>query len=353
MKILGIFRGFPGLGRVVAGVSLLETIKMNYNCEIKIISYLQGNKYLEKKGCSELQEATPLDYCSIGLLPTNKMGKYIHNVIRQFCPDMVLLDGEPLLLQSLRISYPSMKLAVLLNPADVDNPDNDKEAMDFFNALYSLSDLAIVHGLRSIANKYQYKKIISVGTILRPEIFKITNNPSKDIFCILGGGTINVGHQFASSTIRIAELCQKAASYLPNHTMHIVCSSQNIFDAINENFSSENVVIHNQVLPAEEFYSNASLIITRSGRNTLSELVYLGIPAISFITGDMYRRAEQEQNFINLNATNVRSLSLNTSIDDFVSLIESLIKTGRCKNSFESGNAEAIRQIISLLSHED
>ena len=37
MKILGIFRGFPGLGRVVAGVSLLETIKMNYNCEIKII----------------------------------------------------------------------------------------------------------------------------------------------------------------------------------------------------------------------------------------------------------------------------------------------------------------------------
>ena len=335
MKILGIFRGFPGLGRVVAGVSLLETIKMNYNCEIKIISYLQGNKYLEKKGYSELQEATPLDYCSIGLLPTNKMGKYIHNVIRQFCPDMVLLDGEPLLLQSLRISYPSMKLAVLLNPADVDNPDNDKEAMDFFNALYSLSDLAIVHGLRSIANKYQYKKIISVGTILRPEIFKITNNPSKDIFCILGGGTINVGHQFASSTIRIAELCQKAASYLPNHTMHIVCSSQNIFDAINENFSSENVVIHNQVLPAEEFYSNASLIITRSGRNTLSELVYLGIPAISFITGDMYRRAEQEQNFINLNATNVRSLSLNTSIDDFVSLIE------------------AIRQIISLLSHED
>ena len=52
MKILGIFRGFPGLGRVVAGVSLLETIKMNYNCEIKIISYLQGNKYLEKKGYS-------------------------------------------------------------------------------------------------------------------------------------------------------------------------------------------------------------------------------------------------------------------------------------------------------------
>ena len=26
-KILGIFRGFPGLGRVVSGVSLLETLR--------------------------------------------------------------------------------------------------------------------------------------------------------------------------------------------------------------------------------------------------------------------------------------------------------------------------------------
>ena len=39
MKILGIFRGFPGLGRVVAGVSLLETIKMNYNYCIFIKNY--------------------------------------------------------------------------------------------------------------------------------------------------------------------------------------------------------------------------------------------------------------------------------------------------------------------------
>ena len=30
-KILGIFRGFPGLGRVVAGVSVLETLKNDYN----------------------------------------------------------------------------------------------------------------------------------------------------------------------------------------------------------------------------------------------------------------------------------------------------------------------------------
>lgn len=34
-KNLGIFRGFPGLGRVVAGVSMLETLRDNYDCDIK------------------------------------------------------------------------------------------------------------------------------------------------------------------------------------------------------------------------------------------------------------------------------------------------------------------------------
>lgn len=49
-RVLGIFRGFPGLGRVVAGVSLLETLRDKYDCTVKFISYLQGNKYLESRG---------------------------------------------------------------------------------------------------------------------------------------------------------------------------------------------------------------------------------------------------------------------------------------------------------------
>ena len=67
MKILGIFRGFPGLGRVVGGVSLLEEMRDTYGHKIKLISYLQGNKYLESRGYSIDCEANPLDYCSIGL----------------------------------------------------------------------------------------------------------------------------------------------------------------------------------------------------------------------------------------------------------------------------------------------
>ena len=145
MRILGIFRGFPGLGRVVSGVSLLETLRDCYACEVKMISYLQGNRYLESRGYTDIQEAIPMDYSSIGLVPTNRMGVFIHSTIKSFSPDIVLIDGEPLIIQALRISYPNLKIVTLLNPADVDNPHNDKEAMDYFNHLYSLADLAIVH----------------------------------------------------------------------------------------------------------------------------------------------------------------------------------------------------------------
>lgn len=34
-KILGILRGFPGLGRVVSGVSILETLRDSYDYDVK------------------------------------------------------------------------------------------------------------------------------------------------------------------------------------------------------------------------------------------------------------------------------------------------------------------------------
>lgn len=350
MKILGIFRGFPGLGRVVSGVSLLETLRDEYGCAIKIISYLQGNRYLQKRRYTNLQEVVPMDYCSIGLLPTNKMGGYIHNTIKNFSPDVVVVDGEPLIIQSLRISYPNIKIVALLNPADVDNSQNDKEAMDYFNALYSLSDLAVVHGLRTITKAdYAYKKLISINTILRKEVMQLKHKKSMNIYCILGGGTVNVSHQFAASTIRIAELCQQAALQMKRYTMHIVCSSQNIYDAINENYSSPNIILHNSILNADEYYSNAGLIITRSGRNTLSELAYLGIPAVSIVTGDKYRCAEQQQNLCCLQTNHIRSISIDSNADTLVVLMKELLNTpSLAASKFNAGNYEAIKYILSV-----
>ncbi|MBR5651799.1 MAG: hypothetical protein IKW93_06255 [Bacteroidales bacterium] len=348
-KILGIFRGFPGLGRVVSGVSLMETLNSEYQCETRIITYLQGNRYLESKGYHCFQEAIPMDYCSIGLLPTNKMGAFIHKTIRDFNPDIILIDGEPLLIQSIKISHKDVKIVALLNPADVENPSNDKEAMDYFNDLYSMADLAIIHGIRRIIPPPQYSNYISVGTILRREIFEITRKPDKNIYCLLGGGTVNVGHQFSESTVRIGELCLQVANQLSDYKMHIVCSSQNIFDALNENAIPKNAVIYNQVLDVSKCYTDACLIITRSGRNTLSELAFLGIPAISFISGCSYRHQEQKQNMDNISNANIAMASMNIKLDEYQQLCQNMINIGNVRSVFEYGNKKSLVSILSLI----
>ena len=127
MKILGIFRGFPGLGRIVGGVSILEALRDRYGFKVKAVSYLQGNKYLKTRGFETLGDVTVFDYCSIGLLPTNHFAKEINLLVKEFVPDIIIIDGEPLIIQSLRISYPKAKIVTLLNPSDVDNEENDKE----------------------------------------------------------------------------------------------------------------------------------------------------------------------------------------------------------------------------------
>ena len=325
-KILGILRGFPGLGRVVSGVSILETLRDSYDYDVKIISYLQGNKYLNSRGYNNLNEVTPMDYCSIGLLPTNKMGVYIHNCIREFTPDLIVVDGEPLMIKSIKISHPSIKVVALLNPADVVNPNNNKEAMDFFNEFYSLSDLAIVHGIRRIDKDSRYNKFLSINTIIRSEIIGVENVPTNNIYCVLGGGTVNVGQLFVDSTITIGQLCQKVASLLPQYTMHIVCSSQNIFNVLNRNSSSENVVLHDEIIPAEQYYCNAGLVITRSGRNTLSELAYLGIPAISFVSGCSYRKIEQTNNINDLNISTIVAANNDISPVAFADLCQKMMQ---------------------------
>lgn len=346
-RVLGIFRGFPGLGRVVAGVSLLETLRDKYDCTVKFISYLQGNKYLESRGYTDLEEVTPMDYCSIGLLPTNKMGVYIHDVIKNLMPDVIVVDGEPLILQSIKISHPNTKVVALLNPTDVDNPNNDKEAMDFFNTMYSLSDLAIVHGLRIVERDRRYNKFISINTIIRQEITAIKNVPSNNIYCILGGGTVNVGQQFEDSTLKIGELCQKTTPLLPKYNMHIICSSQNIFNVLNSNRYSANVLLYEEIISAEKYYSAACLVITRSGRNTLSELAYLGIPAISFVSGCTYRKVEQTNNINNLKTSTIMSASLDITPKEFAGICVKMMEF-KADNTLQCSNNEAIKHILKL-----
>lgn len=103
-----------------------------------------------------------------------------------------MIDGEPLIVHSIKLSFPRMKIVVLLNPSDVDNSYNDKEAMDYFNSLYSMADVAIVHGLRKIRKPlfYDYKQFYSLNTILRREILKLKISRPKIFIAFYGAGPL-------------------------------------------------------------------------------------------------------------------------------------------------------------------
>lgn len=347
-KVLGIFRGFPGLGRVVSGVSILETLRDEYGCIIEAFSYLQGKEYLQLKGFDIKHDVVSMDYCSMGLLPTYITGSYLHKRIRSFQPDIILVDGEPLMIQSLKLSHPDIKIVALLNPADIENQQNDQDTMAFFKSMYSIADLGIIHGLKNIYMTNSDNKFISINTILRKEILNIVNRPSKNIYCTLGGGTVNVDYSFVESTIQIAKLCIEVAGLLKEYRMHIICSSKNIYDALINIKIEDNVILHNQILNAEDYYSNAGLIITRSGRNTLSELAYLGIPSISLLSGCQYRKSEQKQNIDALNLENFRTVEISIEPDVFANIISSMMDRTYKRNVFTPGNMTAIDRILKL-----
>lgn len=348
MKALGIFRGFPGLGRVVSGVSILEALRDTYGFKVRAVSYLQGNEYLKTKGFELLNEATSFDYCSIGLLPTNQLAKDIYILIKEFCPDIIIIDGEPLMIQSLRISYPNIKLVTLLNPSDVENEANDKEAMDYFNASFQMADLAIIHGNRKVKTKRNYKHVISIPTIIRREVIELKRKPSNTIYCILGGGTLNVSSLFYDSTIRIGSLCIEAAAILKQYRFVILCSCDSIYDALLRHNKTDNVYLEKKIIAVSEYYTDAAMIITRSGRNTLGEVAYLGIPTISFVSGCIYRRAEQLKNIESISSDNIRCADSNISVEDFSSLIVKSISENKYSSEVTDGSPIAIDAILSL-----
>ena len=183
-------------------------------------------------------------------------------------------------------------------------------------------------------------------------LFRSKNIPSKDIYCILGGGTVNVSCQFTESSIRIGELCIKVAEELSEYRMHIVCSSANIYDALYRMSITDNVFLYKDIISPQYYYAHASLIITRSGRNTLSEIKYLDIPAITFVTGDRYRVVEQRQNVNLLHDDCCLMAESNWTKDELVRLIKRLNipKESDKIGSFIPGNAIAMEILLNNTS---
>ena len=104
-------------------------------------------------------------------------------------------------------------------------------------------------------------------------------------------------------------------------------------------------MLHDEIIPAVQYYCNAGLVITRSGRNTLSELAYLGIPAISFVSGCSYRKVEQTNN---INIPTIVPACMSISPVAFADLCHKLMQVKKGETMLP-GNDEAIESILKVI----
>jgi hypothetical protein len=356
MRIIGIFRGFPGLGRVVSGIELLLYFQKTHKADIFIYTYLQGEALLRQYNIENQFSISNLDISSIGIIPVSNYGEAILRDIGTINPDFVLIDGEPLMVQAIKLTYPNIRVISLLNPSDLENSANQLSSQLFFNHYFSMSDLAIVHGLKKVTNSGNYKNFFSINTIIRTEIFNINpNTKNKEIHCILGGGTVNVQNDFLESTLKIADLCFGLAHELKEHSLKIQCSSNNVYDKISKKLNpvqTSNLQLIASIKQPIEYYSTSSLIITRAGRNTLSELLFLNIPAISFVSGCSFRREEQACNAQYSQNSLIRNFPTDIELPLFIHSCKELLERHNIKETktdFIPGNKDAIEIIQNFI----
>ncbi len=355
MKAVGIFRGFPGLGRVVSGIEILKQLNQEFKLDAVIFTYLQGFEFshLYNFQCKNIDNIK--DISSIGIIPVSASGENIINYIEDYKPDFVLIDGEPLLVSTIKLRFPNLLVIVLLNPFDVENPNNQLSSQLFFNDCYSKADISIVHGLWDVQKPKMYqKKYYSINTILRKEIQELELNVNSNrIACVLGGGTVNSNEYFFENTISIAKQVVELSKTQSQLYFDIFCGCEDVFSRVQPLINgNNNIQIHRHLHKSTDIYKSTKAVISRAGRNSISELLYLNLPSLLISTNCDIRGAEQEANinFAKKYSPNIIGVNLKSDHLTFIGQFNSLITRDIESIKWSSGNNELIEIIKKELS---
>lgn len=357
-KIYGIFRGFPGLGRVSSGIALLKEFQ-NLGYEIAAISYLQGTEALYRQGIPLLFEYNieQCDVTSIGINPITGFATKIIEKILVDNPAAVIIDGEPLLQSTLCDVYPRERVISLLNPSDLYNDSLPKSTICFYQKNYLSGGNAIVHGV-GIPNDMKIENecyVHHIPTILRKEIFEIepSINKSKRIVGILGGGSVNSSNKFLSSTVEMGKRIASIAKKMQEYSFVVYCNDLFIQNEIEESIVlPSNYKLTSSYTMPSEMYKDTSMVIARAGRNVVSELLYLNIPGLLIATNGDYRSKEQEKNIDMMISVGNNLFDKFNILDDDDILIEKInskLNEEPNVNRFIPGNDYAVEVIRKLV----
>lgn len=364
MRVIGIFRGFPGLGRVVSGAGILKELQ-NSGHDVIAYTYMAGRAVLQDYQISLLVDDMPTeeDIFSIGINPVGVIGPKIIDVIVNENPDIVIIDGEPLLLSLLSKIIPPKKIVALLNPSDYLNNNVPRSTNIFFSSLYQKAGTVIIHGIDNSLVKdenldcNEVSKIRFLNTIIRPEILCLNRNllykSVETVGVILGGGAYNASANFFNSTIDIGQIVFSLAKERPDVLVSVFCNDERISCRLKDCINRQNIRIYNEYVPPSAIYEN-DFFIVRGGRNTISELLYLNKRGIVFTTKDLHRHGEQGQNAISAERISkgfIKYMDINIPISKIIDVIWAPYSVQECEYNFIPGNATAIN-ILSRLGNE-
>lgn len=359
MKILGIFRGFPGLGRVVSGVNLLKELEKKGH-EVYGYSYLQGLDVLKSYNIKFFldEELLRTNIMEIGLNPISKVASELIKKIIDENVDLVIIDGEALLISTLSLVFPREKIVALLNPTDLFNASLPKSTILFYEKHYLAAKTAIIHSPYFEENILKEKENLTsdihlINTIIRTDVLEVKKQIKKEnIIGILGGGSANSSENFYQSTILIGKKIINIAKILSKENFLIFCNDLAVSKILKDYSSSlKNVKIIEKYAEPKELYSKAKLVMCRSGRNTVSEVLYLQIPSILFASKGDFRSKEQEKNIELVSQINPAKMK-KANIDESVETIIEKIKALSQKEDafiFNAGNQEALEILENIL----
>lgn len=356
--VIGVFRGFPGLGRVSAGIALLKELQQQ-GFNVAAISYYQGVEALIQQKIPVLFDYSieTCDITSIGINPITGFATRIIDEIIKRNPDVVIMDGEPLLQSTLADVFPKDRIVSLLNPSDLKNDSLPESTIKFYHKNYLACGNAIVHGIDiDYSTKKENECVIRyIPTILRREVIEIKDDERemKQVVGILGGGSSNSSKRFFDSTVDLGKKLVSIAKKMEDMQFEIFCNDENVKGAIErEGCIPNNIKIVSSYVSPRIMYKNAGVVVARSGRNVASELLFLNISGILFATDGDYRSKEQEKNIdAMISASN--DLFVKTKLSDCDDiLIENIRERMNSKYQgieFEPGNKYAISTILKLV----
>lgn len=302
-EIVFILRGWPGLGRVMQGVSFSQIIKkVNPKQHQVFYSSERGLTFLKELNYEVSDIATGADPNPLlGGLDRDEVYLLIET-IETDPPFAIIIDGELQLMSVLRSIYTGPIIA-LANSSDLFNPKQSKGNRLLFRSYYHSCDFVIIGSFNPINIERlpsSFPKILWVPPLVREEIYYSVNDLSDisahDIVVVLGGGA-HGAMSLKSINKQIVDSVYKIASRNPKR--HFTFFG---IDSLNGRRKRAGNISLGSVEHCSSAIASCKLVIARAGRNVISEILELKKQAIlipSITTGkksDIHRAVEQQKN---------------------------------------------------------